>query len=89
MEQSTQAAEEMCVDEFTGALPFEVGVVQAVVSVQFVQELCQMFGGLEIVYMDVTVFWCTFSIIFWPGSHHYWKNIPTNETNNLKERIKT
>ena len=63
-------APEFGIDELSGFFPAEVGVVHVVVNVEHEEELGEIFGGFEVVDMNVRLRWCYCLVIAWMRSHH-------------------
>lgn len=70
MQHGADATPEKRIDEFTGALPFEVRIVQFIVLVENVQIVGQLLGGRELIDVNVRAIRCRRCVVFGSGAHH-------------------
>ena len=77
MQHGAHSAEEVRVDELPRAFPSEVGVVEIIICVQFVEVCGQLCRRLELVHVDVGAIGGCALIVLGSRTHHDREDIPS------------
>lgn len=70
VQHGAHAAPEKRIDEFAGTLPFEIRIVQLIVSIQHMQIFGQLLRWRKFIHMNIRSIRCTVFIVLRPGAHH-------------------